>query len=369
MQTLETGTDNAGFRVCSPESGAAAPIVDPMRQLRFVTLTEDGNQLLVETTDGGEQFALTVDAALCHAAQVGLATPPARPRPLAAAVAAAPDAPAAPNAATEEPIGPRDIQVRVRAGESPEELAIACGMPLDRVMRFAGPVLEERLRVAAESRRARARRTGAEGTESKPVQFGEAVDQRFRAHGIDADAVTWNSRRRDDGEWLIVAEWAGDNATFSAEWLFHRGSRSVTPLDDTAADLLSDRPIRPVAPPPVRPTLSAAPPLAPGVVAFPPMPDAHTGPVPRLEEVFDQEAPPEGPRRVPPLVPAAAGVQFDAPPLPLGITDPDTRPGAAAGAVRNLGVTRRTESDEERAARARVPSWDDILLGIRRKED
>jgi hypothetical protein len=337
-----------------------------MRQLRFVTLTEDGNRLLVETTDGGEQFALTVDAALCHAAQVGLSTPSAAPSPLAAAVAPTPAAVAAP---TEEPIGPRDIQVRVRAGESPEDLATACGMQLDRVMRFAGPVLEERLRVAAESRRARARRTGAEGAESKPVQFGEAVDQRFQAHGIEADSVSWNSRRRDDGEWLIVAEWAGADTTYSAEWLFHRGSRSVTPLDDTAADLLSDRPIRPVAPRPARPSLAAAPPLAPGVVAFPPMPDAHTGPVPRLEEVFDQEAPPEGPRSLPPVVPAAAGMQFDAPPLPLGITDPATRPGAAAGALRNLGVTRRSESEEERAARARVPSWDDILLGIRRKED
>jgi hypothetical protein len=141
----------------------------------------------------------------------------------------------------------------------------------------------------------------------------------------------------------------------------------VTPLDDTAADLLSDRPIRPVAPPePTRPSLVSAPPLAPGIVAFPPMPDAHTGPVPQLEEVFDQEAPPEGPRHVPPLVPAASAMQFDAPPLPLGITDPAGRPGV--GALRNLGVTRREESEEERAARARVPSWDDIMLGVRRKE-
>jgi hypothetical protein len=70
-------------------------------------------------------------------------------------------------------------------------------------------------------------------------------------------------------------------------------------------------------------------------------------------------------------VPAAASAQFDAPPLPLGITDPATRPAAAqgVGALRKLGVTRREESEEERAARARVPSWDDILLGVRRKEE
>jgi hypothetical protein len=126
-----------------------------------------------------------------------------------------------------------------------------------------------------------------------------------------------------------------------------------------------------VAPPePVRPSLVAAPPLARGVVAFPPMPDAHTGPLPVLDEVFDQEAPPEGPRHVAPVVPAAASLDYDAPPLPLGISDPATRPGAGhgVGALRNIG-TRRDESEEERAARARIPSWDDILLGIRRNSD
>jgi hypothetical protein len=69
---------------------------------------------------------------------------------------------------------------------------------------------------------------------------------------------------------------------------------------------------------------------------------------------------------VPPLVPAAASLEFDEPPLPLGITDPTGRP--VAGTKRNLGVTRRDESEEERAARARIPSWDDILLGIKRRD-
>jgi hypothetical protein len=78
-----------------------------------------------------------------------------------------------------------------------------------------------------------------------------------------------------------------------------------------------------------------------------------------VEEVFDQEAPPEGPRTVPPLVPAA--VSYDEPPLPLGITDPTTRPTP-------MRAARREESEEERAARARIPSWDDILLGIRRRD-
>jgi hypothetical protein len=58
-------------------------------------------------------------------------------------------------------------------------------------------------------------------------------------------------------------------------------------------------------------------------------------------------------------------MDFDEPPLPLGITDPEQRP---TGTRRNLGAGRREESEEERAARARIPSWDDILLGIKRRD-
>jgi hypothetical protein len=377
-----------------------------MRQLRFLTLTEDGDHALVETTDGAEQFTLAVDATLRDAVRADL--PRLMPAPAGPALVVTPipgsavpadpgepgrdegrhhvAPPAAATARVVESISPREIQMRVRAGEDPAALAAESGMELERIMRFAGAVVAERLRIADEARRARARRTtgdamAAGGTfdggfgsapsgdaEAKIVVFGEAVDERFGAHGIPADSVSWDSHRRDDGEWVVVATWLGGTTEHSAQWLFSRSLRTVTPLDDTAADLLSNRPIRPVAPPePVRPALVGAPPLVRGVVAFPPMPDAHTGPLPPVDDVFDQEAPPEGPREVPPLVPAAVSMlSFDEPPLPLGIADPGNRP--AAGTLRSLGNHRRDESDEERAARARIPSWDDILLGTRRKD-
>jgi hypothetical protein len=77
------------------------------------------------------------------------------------------------------------------------------------------------------------------------------------------------------------------------------------------------------------------------VVAFPAMPDAHTGKLPRAEEVFDQ-------------------ARFDEPPLPIDVPNADPAPAPPP---------RREESDEDKAARAAIPSWDDILLGVRRKRD
>ena len=324
-----------------------------MRELRFVKQADEGT-LLVETADGLEEFRLPVDTALRDAVR---AEAPPRSRP-AAPVAAEPG------------ITAREIQIRVRAGEVPEDIAEAYGVGLEWVRRFAVPVLDERERVAHEARRARARRSTTDG---QTVVFGEAVDERFAAHGIDPGSVRWDAHRRDDGQWIITARWVGGDAERVAEWSFQLSGRTVAPLDDAAADLLSDRPIRPLVAVAAEPKLSAAiaPPLAPGVVAFPAMADAHTGQLPRVEEVFDQEKYPADDE---PAVPASPPELFDTvfdeePSLPLNIEGRQPARPRRRPKLTDLGTGARTETDDERAARAHVPSWDDILLGVRRKND
>jgi hypothetical protein len=342
-----------------------------MRALRFVGPGDDADHLIIETADGAERFVLPVNAALRDLVRPD--SPSQRPDSPG-------QRPAVPE--TEAAIGPREIQMRVRAGASPQELADNHDMTIESVLRFAAPVIAERVRIADEARRAKARRSTTEG---QTIVFGDAVDERFTAHGIDPTTVTWNAYRREDSQWIVTAGWVGGDAERLAEWVFHLATRNVTPLDETAADLLSDRPIRPVLTPvagPVRPSLAAAPPLALGVVAFPPMPDAETGPLPsaaELDQVYDQDALDADARR------ADMDANFDAPLLPLRLAEAaEATEPAEAGAddeparakttrlprVTNLGVSsRESESDEEKAARARIPSWDDILLGVRRKSD
>ena len=304
-----------------------------MRQLRFVKQGDDPDHAILETSDAGEQFLLLVDTALRDAFRSDL------PRLHASAPEPA------------ERISPREIQMRVRAGEAPGELAEQNEITLERVMRFAAPVMAERIRIADEARRGRARRTTTDG---QAVVFGDAVDERFAAHGIDPATVRWDARRREDGQWIVSASWLGGEAERAAEWSFQLGSRSLAPLDDTAADLLSDRPIHPVSPPP----------LAPGVLAFPAMPDALTspltGPPPTRDDVFDQEA--------------GTDADYHAPPLPLRLPEQPARSRDGGTApmprVTNLGVAHREdETEDQRAERARIPSWDDIMLGVRRKGD
>jgi hypothetical protein len=316
-----------------PGIGGAGTYRLAMRTLHLVESDLEAGRVVLSTSDGQEKFELPIDQEL-------------RALLADAKVAPARKAPTAPSGDNRVP--PREIQMRIRAGATPAELAEDFGADLDWVLRFAAPVLAERERIANEARRGKARRSTTEG---QIVVFGEAVDERFAAHGIEPQSVGWDAHRREDGQWVLTARWIGGRAERTAEWTFQLSGRTVAPLDDTAADLLSDRPIRPVPvpEPPAPPTLTVAPPVEDGLVTFPAMPDAHTGPLPRAEEVFDQ-------------------ARFEEPQLPMNLPEPL----AAEPSVSDLGVARRSsanESEEDRAARASIPSWDDILLGVRRKRD
>ena len=382
-----------------------------MRELRFVMPSEDDTHVVVEAISnvGFERFRLPITDEL----RAAIATPapaesPADVEPAVAQTEAnepaaeetparrpKPTPPIVAEPETEPPaISPREIQVRVRAGELPEHIAEVFNASLDWVMRFAGPVIEERGRLTDEARRARARRSTAD---AQTVIFGETVDSRFNGHGIDPALVLWDSRRREDGQWVITARWVGGESERTAEWAFNLSSRTVTAIDETASDLLSDRPIRPVfTEAPV--TLTTAPALAPGVVAFPAQPNAHTGPLPTRQQLFDQHAFGEDTvKSIKPVASVPAEETFHSPQLPLNLepepapeiidigeelddTEPDVEPSAEEQneptvripQVKNLGIAHRegrAETEDEKAARAHIPSWDDILLGVRRKND
>ncbi|MDQ1740898.1 MAG: hypothetical protein QOE53_2550 [Pseudonocardiales bacterium] len=145
---------------------------------------------------------------------------------------------------------PREIQVRVRAGETAQAVADEAGIPLERVMRFAFPVLQERVRVTDEARRARARRGG----DGLLVPFGELLDSRLGRHGVDPAAVRWDAYRREDGGWTVTAEFTSPHQrTVLAKFSFALLNRTVSALDDIAADLLSDRPVQALLIPPPAP--------------------------------------------------------------------------------------------------------------------
>ncbi len=109
-------------------------------------------------------------------------------------------------------------------------------MPVDRVLRYAGPVLQERAMLAQHARRTRLR------TSEKGAPLAEVVDGRLGQHGIDTEKISWDAYRRDDGTWRIIATWPSGKATAQAIWELDKTRQVVTPHDDMAQYLCAERP-------------------------------------------------------------------------------------------------------------------------------
>ena len=106
-------------------------------------------------------------------------------------------------------LSPRDIQTRIRAGESLEDVGRMAGIPLDRVERFAAPVLAEREHIAAVAMSASVRRRG-ETSGHRSLRI--TVTERLVSRGVDIDTIAWDSYRLDDGRWAVTADYRSGEA-------------------------------------------------------------------------------------------------------------------------------------------------------------
>jgi len=126
---------------------------------------------------------------------------------------------------------PRDIQARIRSGESPEEVAEAARTTVERIMPFAGPVLAEREHVAGRAQSSTVRRRSGEGGGARTL--GEAVAAHLRGRNADPDDVAWDAWRREDGRWALVGDFDADERTGTAELTFDlRGNYVLLDNDD-----------------------------------------------------------------------------------------------------------------------------------------
>jgi len=130
----------------------------------------------------------------------------------------------------ESSLRPRDIQARIRGGETPEQVARAAGIPMDKVLRFATPVLAEREHMVTEARRHPLHRRSEPGGTS----LDDAVTARLTDHGVDPAVVAWDAHRRDDGAWVVTAGYPGGTRPRTATFRFDPAARRTVAQDDDA---------------------------------------------------------------------------------------------------------------------------------------
>jgi hypothetical protein len=183
-----------------------------------MAVTSDGQRLVLRSNDG-QEFHLTIDERLRAAVRGD------RARLGQIEIEA------------EGQLRPRDIQSRIRAGATAQEVADACGISVERIRRFEGPILAERAFMAEKAQNTQVRRQG----ENHGQKLGEIVGERLAKRGAeDPAAVHWDSWRRDDGTWTVQAVYKISGETYEALWGFDPPRRLVTPEDDEARLLSSD---------------------------------------------------------------------------------------------------------------------------------
>jgi hypothetical protein len=181
-----------------------------MDELELVRLHEDGERLVLVARDGAQSTLPITDA--LRAAIRG-------DRPRMESI----------RAQEASALRPREIQERLRAGETCEALAEASGLPIEHVRRFEYPVISEREHSISRVR-AKAVLTDDDGA----TTLGEVADERLRSRGVRPDDARWTATREGNHPWIVQVEFTTAERPRLARWSLEPRGGFVTALDDEA---------------------------------------------------------------------------------------------------------------------------------------
>ena len=286
---------------------------EQMRELRVVGVDTDGKRVICQDPETNERFVIVADERLRAAARGDLS----RLGQIQIEM--------------ESSLRPREIQARIRGGASVAEVAAIAGVTMERIERFAHPVLLERQRateLAALSHPLR---------EDGPSSYtlSETVTEAFNAFGHNHTDIDWDAWKGDDGEWVIQLMWVVGHTDCYAHWRFRPGSHGglTDPLDELAYEITHPElitPRRSLAPVVVEP---AEPEVVPAIEDRP----QQVLPAPRADDpIVDTTGTPDAP---------AADDRSDAP----GPGTPDRTVAAQTEAA-------QTETGRYEAGRATPPT-------------
>lgn len=351
-----------------------------MTELRVMAVTGDGDRLVLRAPDG-QEFFLAIDDRLRAAVRGD--------RARLGQIEIELDA----------QLRPRDIQARIRSGQTAEQVADAAGIPLERVRRFEGPVLAERAFMAERAQNTQVRRSG----ETHGPKLGDVVRERLAAREPDLDSVQWDSWRKDESVWTVRMSFRIGGLPYEATWSFDPPRRLVHPVDDEARLLSSDAAPDTAFPFTARSTANGGGSPAGG---------SRAAQVTSLQSWHGRPAMSQGSVTALPVRPnasrpgaataspaaATASEELDAAETPAAqspAASGGNRPAAAAAAATGAGGTgagsaysdalfgpvgphkERLRGDTDQQAvndgvspgrRATVPSWDEIVFGTRRRK-
>jgi Protein of unknown function (DUF3071) len=203
-----------------------------MRELKVVGLDHDAKYIICEGEEPAAQFKLAADDRL-RAVLRGEPLPPEHPQL---------------DIEVRNMLTPKEIQAKIRAGASVEQVAAGSGTDVARVRRFAHPVLLERARAAELATAAHPMLADGPAV----LTLLETVGAALVARGLEPDRLSWDAWRNEDSRWTVQLAWKVGRSDNIAHFNYSPGAHggTVTAIDDGASELIDpdfERPLRPIA--------------------------------------------------------------------------------------------------------------------------
>jgi hypothetical protein len=230
----------------------------------------------------------------------------------------------------EEPsISIKEIQRLLRTGQTSEQISREYNVSIEKIERFAGPILSERIYIIDQAQEIVVRKE----IDRDPVTLIQSITSRLAPRGIDASTLSWDTWRLENGTWTVELHYPQTGGVGVAQWSFDPLLRSLTSMDENARWMMGDEPApRQLS----KPGLVTTESTHPSERRSPENHGVSTIDKDRFNEYEDLESFEN--EKISPLVPRLAVIR----------EEPDDE------ASRD-GIT----------ARAKVPSWDEIMFGIK----
>lgn len=177
------------------------------KDLRVVGRSDDGNHLELSDNSGGTYSVRISDSLRATVNQARLS-------------AVQEEAP--------EVMTIKEIQARLRAGESADEISRLGNVSMEKIERFSGPILQERAYIIDLAQKTSLRK------DSQSQTLADLVLHRLAPRGVDMNLVNWNTSRSDDGTWNIKLDYPNRDGAGTALWSFDATRRTLTSQDEGA---------------------------------------------------------------------------------------------------------------------------------------
>ena len=273
-----------------------------MTELRLNGKTEDGLHLSLHDNDGNEYTIRVSDTLRATVNQQRLMAVPTNLEPT---------------------VSIKEIQRLLRAGQTSDQIARENNISIEKIERFAGPILSERIYIIDQAQQIVIRKEGGRDA----VTLLGVVISRLAPRNIDSSELSWDTWRLEDGTWTIELHYPNSTGVGIAQWNFDAVLRTVISMDENARWMMGDEPApRQLPTPGLVPTETSHPSERRIIDVYSEFRKEN------LQDELEEEIEPI--REVP-----------------------------------RLAVIREEPDDEASrdgiTARAKVPSWDEIMFGIK----